>query len=60
VTQIEDALRIASTFDMIGIDCARFTPKADIHRATSDQGTAKSLRVGLDGAVRATDISSHV
>ena len=37
--QIADAVRIASTFDIIGIDPARFTQTADIDRATSDQGT---------------------
>ena len=37
--KIADALRIASSFDMIGIDRARFTPTADTHRATSDEGT---------------------
>ena len=37
--QIADAVRIASTFDIIGIDRTRFTPTADMHRATSDEGT---------------------
>jgi hypothetical protein len=58
--QIADALRIASTFDMIGIDRARFTPKADRDRATSDQGTAKSLRVRLDGLGQLLTFRPHV
>jgi len=47
--QIADALWIASSFDIIGCDRARLAQTADTLGAIPDGGTAKSLRVDLDG-----------